>query len=173
MKWNSLHQCKLRLHWQLTLHALAGDSRSAFARNKTVLGDGWSPAALIRLLHEWCSEAGMGTQFNDYLAARKECMDFAFQELDRLEIEALRYVSLCGLSTCLELLNQIWRCNQCAGKGDRIEDANFCSSGNASLRSLLACVGLIFVQCRWRMQDTKQQFEIANDFGIPKSAGKE
>ena len=121
-----------------TLHALAGDSRSAFARNKTVLGDGWSPAALIRLLREWCSEAGMGTQFNDYLVARKECMDFAFQELDRLEIEALRYVSLCGLSTCLELLNQIWRCNQCAGKGDGIRDANFYSSGNALLPSLLA-----------------------------------
>ena len=63
----------------LLLHSLAADSQFAYcARNGSELGDGWSPAGLIKLLSKWCDEAGMSVEFNQFMKDRRECMGFAF-----------------------------------------------------------------------------------------------
>ena len=81
----------------LLLHSLAADSQFACcARNGSELGDGWSPAGLIRSLRTWCDKAGMNVEFNQFMNDRRECMEFAFAELDRLKIQTLRFVSLCA-----------------------------------------------------------------------------
>ena len=61
-----------------------------------MLGDGWSPSGLIESLGKWCGEAGMTMEFNQFMKDRRECMQFAFDELDRLKIQALRFVSPCA-----------------------------------------------------------------------------
>ena len=81
----------------LLLHSLAADSQfDCRARNGSELGDGWSPAGLIKLLSKWCDEADMSVEFNQFMKDRRECMEFAFAELDRLKIQTLRFVSLCA-----------------------------------------------------------------------------